>query len=156
MSELIIRRAVKEDIEALAYLEALCFSSPWSREAFVQDITGNPLARYFIATENETPVAYGGLWMIFPEGHITNIAVHPKYRQRGIGAALLKELILKSEEEGITSHTLEVRVSNRAALGLYYKFGFSDAGIRKNYYEDTKEDALILWRESMPHSRGKE
>ena len=152
MSELIVRRATKEDIDALAALELLCFSSPWSRDAFVQDITRNPLARYYIAEKNGIPVAYGGLWIIFPEGHITNIAVHPDYRKMSIGSVLLKELLEKSEAEGVSSHTLEVRTSNRAALRLYENFGFSVAGIRKNYYEDTKEDAFIMWRESPKHA----
>lgn len=153
MNELIVRRATKEDIDTLTALELLCFSSPWSRDAFVQDITRNPLARYFIAEKNGIPVAYGGLWIILPEGHITNIAVHPDYRKMGIGAALLTELLEKSEAEGVCSHTLEVRTSNRAALRLYEIFGFSVAGIRKNYYEDTKEDALIMWRESAKHAQ---
>lgn len=113
-----------------------------------QDISINPLARYFIVEKDGIAVAYGGMWLISPEGHITNIAVHPGYRREGIGKALLHHMIEKSEEEGMTCHTLEVRASNRAAIVLYCKFGFFECGIRKNYYEDTNEDALIMWRES--------
>jgi ribosomal-protein-alanine N-acetyltransferase len=148
MREFKIRQATAKDIDDLAELEILCFSSPWSREAFAQDLATNSLARYFIAEKEGRIIAYGGLWIILPEGHITNIAVHPEHRQKGIGKALLRNMIEKSEIEGITCHTLEVRVTNRNAIELYRSFGFVECGRRKNYYEDTNEDALIMWRES--------
>ncbi|NCB42831.1 MAG: ribosomal-protein-alanine N-acetyltransferase [Clostridia bacterium] len=148
MRKQIIRKALLKDVDALARIENLCFSSPWSKEAFAQDIEKNALARYFLVEEDEIIIAYAGLWLIHPEGHITNIAVHPQYRRKGIGRALLKNMLEQSEEEGITCHTLEVRISNLKAIELYRSFGFFECGIRKNYYEDTGEDALILWRES--------
>ena len=150
MREYEIREATQNDIDDLAALEILCFSSPWSVEAFQQDIVMNPLARYYIVEQDGQIIAYGGMWLIRPEGHITNIAVHPEQRRKGIGKALLQSMLEASEREGATCHTLEVRVTNSTALALYHSFGFVECGRRKNYYEDTNEDALIMWRESSP------
>lgn len=146
MSEYKIRLATENDVDSLAALEVLCFSSPWSLEAFQQDIVMNPLSRYYIVEKDGQAIAYGGMWLIPPEGHITNLAVHPDQRKKGIGKLLLHDMLEQSEREGITCHTLEVRVSNIAALALYHSFGFLECGRRKNYYEDTNEDALIMWR----------
>ena len=143
-----IRQAGKDEIDAIAQLELLCFSSPWSRQAFENDIGNNPLSRYYIAELGGMIIAYGGIWLIHPEGHITNIAVHPAHRRRGVGRDLLHHMIRASEGEGITCHTLEVRISNEGALTLYRKAGFIECGQRKNYYEDTNEDAVIMWRDS--------
>ena len=91
-------------------------------------------------------VGYIGVWKIVDEGHITNVAVSPDYRRMQIGSALLKNMLEITAEEGIVRHTLEVRTGNEAAIGLYEKFGFETAGVRKGYYEDNGEDALIMWR----------
>lgn len=148
MQNYTVRRAHPKDIDAIVELETLCFARPWSRNAFLHDIVNNPLARYFVAEKEENILAYGGIWLIAPEGHITNIAVHPDYRKKGIGKALLAHIIEKSEAEGMMRHTLEVRVNNHSAIALYRSFGFYEGGIRKNYYDDTNEDALIMWRDS--------
>jgi ribosomal-protein-alanine N-acetyltransferase len=94
----------------------------------------------------ETVVGYGGMWFIIDEAHVTNIAVHPDYRQRKIGEMIVQEMIKTAKENGINGMTLEVRVSNTAAINLYKKLGFVDYGIRKGYYADTGEDALIMWK----------
>ena len=86
------------------------------------------------------------MWAIVDEGHITNIAVHPNFREKGVGTILLQSLIDHSKDWGCNSLTLEVRASNDAAKGLYKKFGFLEEGIRKNYYSDNEEDAIIMWR----------
>ena len=80
------------------------------------------------------------------EGHITNIAVHPDFRRRHIGEAVVRELVAEAEKAGAMSQTLEVRASNEPAQRLYEKFGFRTVGVRRNYYEDGGEDALIMWR----------
>lgn len=155
MQEYTIRRAHPKDIDAIVKLEMLCFACPWSRNAFFHDIVTNPLARYFVVEKEENVIAYGGIWLLPPEGHITNIAVHPDHRKKGVGKALLAYIIGKSEVEGMTCQTLEVRVNNYSAIALYHSFGFCEAGVRKNYYEDTNEDALIMWRDSSAAAKGK-
>jgi ribosomal-protein-alanine N-acetyltransferase len=142
----IIRKAVLADAGAMAELDRLCFTVPWSRQAFEQELSANEAAFYLVAVLAGEIIGYAGLWAILDEGHITNVAVHPAHRRKGLGKILLAELIRISESHGIHSHTLEVRVSNEAAIGLYKKFGFKVVGRRKEYYPDNLEDALILWR----------
>ena len=143
----VIRRAEPRDAADMAALDKLCFASPWSLASFEQELNGNKLALYIAAEdEDEGLIGYAGLWAVVDEGHITNIAVHPDYRNRGLGTLLLGRLIAVSEAGGVVRHTLEVRPSNTAALALYRKFGFREEGRRKGYYEDNVEDALILWR----------
>lgn len=142
----IVRKAVPEDAETMAELDRLCFTVPWTRQAFEHELSANEAAFYLVGLIEGEIVGYAGLWQIVDEGHITNIAVHPAYRRKGLGKLLLAELIRASEARGINKHTLEVRASNEAAIELYKKFGFKIAGIRKGYYPDNFEDALILWR----------
>jgi len=183
MSEIRIRVATAEDIDAMAELDATCFSAPWSRASFEAELTTNQLAWYLVAEElvpkcgepiveskkstceivedqqnqisSPEPdddrvgilVGYAGLWAIEDEGHITNVAVHPDYRRMRLGSILVELLIAQTREEGLKRFTLEVRVSNQAAISLYEKFGFVSAGLRKGYYEDNNEDAMIMWLE---------
>jgi ribosomal-protein-alanine N-acetyltransferase len=144
--DLIIRQAEEKDIKPMAEMDVLCFSAPWSEESFRNEIEENRLAFYIVAEIGASMVGYAGLWCIVDEGHITNVAVHPAYRRRGIGEALISVLLAHTVNNGIRSHTLEVRASNKAAISLYTKFGFEPAGLRKNYYEDNGEDAIIMWR----------
>jgi ribosomal-protein-alanine N-acetyltransferase len=132
----------------MAEMDILCFSAPWSEESFEKEIRENRLAFYIVAEINGIMVGYAGLWCIVDEGHITNVAVHPDFRRRGIGEALVSVLLDHTVRNGILSHTLEVRASNEAAITLYSKFGFQPAGFRKNYYEDNGEDAIIMWRKT--------
>ena len=141
-----LRRGNIKDAEAMGELDRLCFPTPWSKAAFEEEFSKNPFSFYVVAEYEGELLGYGGLWDIKGEGHITNFAVHPDYRQRGMGTAILKELLELTEERGISSYTLEVRPSNKEAIGLYEKFGFKPGGIRKEYYADNREDALILWR----------
>ncbi len=143
---LIIRQAEEKDIKPMADTDILCFSAPWSEWSFEQEIKGNNLAFYIVAEIDSRVVGYAGLWLIMDEGHITNVAVHPEFRKRGIGRALISVLLEHTVKNGTLSHTLEVRASNAAAISLYMKFGFEPAGIRKGYYEDNGEDAVIMWR----------
>lgn len=144
--DLIVRLAEERDIIPMAEMDILCFSAPWSEESFRKEITENHLAFYIVAEISGRMVGYAGLWGIVDEGHITNVAVHPDFRRKGIGEALITVLLSHTREKGIVSHTLEVRASNDAAISLYLKFGFEPAGLRKNYYEDNGEDAIIMWR----------
>jgi ribosomal-protein-alanine N-acetyltransferase len=136
----------KEHIEDVLKIEELSFSVQWSREAFIQEVMHNKLARYLVIIEDNRVIAYGGMWFILDEAHITNIAVHPKYRRKGKGRQLVSALIDLASDEGIDQLTLEVRRSNYAAISLYESFGFETVGVRKEFYFDNKEDAFIMWR----------
>ena len=144
--DLIVRQAEERDIKPMAEMDVLCFTAPWSEDSFAKEIRENHLAFYIVAETQGRMVGYAGLWRIIDEGLITNVAVHPDFRRRGVGEALVSVLLTHTMENGITDHTLEVRVSNEAAISLYTKFGFEPAGLRKNYYEDNGEDAIIMWR----------
>lgn len=138
-----------EHIEEVMNIEKLCFPNPWSEKALIQEIEYNQLARYRIITHGDEVIAFGGMWLIMDEAHITNIAVHPDYRGQGIGDLLLRALIEVAEREGIFQLTLEVRPSNYPAIQLYYKYGFEVVGRRKGYYEDDGEDALVMWKKGV-------
>lgn len=150
--DLIVRQAEERDIKPMAEMDILCFSAPWSEASFEKEIKENHLAFYIVAEIGGVMVGYAGLWCIVDEGHITNVAVHPDYRRRGIGEALVSVLLKHTTGNGILSHTLEVRASNEPAIALYRKFGFEPAGLRKNYYEDNGEDAIIMWRTEKLHT----
>ncbi len=149
MDEIIIKRMELSHVDDVMVVENLCFSIPWSKEAFIQEVTENRFAIYIVALYQNTAVGYAGMWKVFDEGHITNVAVHPEFRRYKIGSRLLENLIQIAKDEGITGMTLEVRKSNFPAQLLYSKYGFKPAGIRKNYYADTGEDAVIMWKEDI-------
>lgn len=146
MAELRIRKGTGEDIEAIAALEQICFVLPWSKESLMHDLTENELSTYIVAELDGQLIGYVGIWTIVDEGHINNVAVSPLYRKKQVGSALIAAMLEASEQAGIHRHTLEVRAGNEAAKRLYEKFGFKEAGLRKGYYEDDGEDAVIMWR----------
>ncbi len=147
MSKIIIRDMTEEDIDEVLDIEKKSFKTPWSRDAFIKEVNQNKLAKLIVASIEGKVVGYGGIWLIVDEGHITNIAVHPNFRGLGIGNLLVEGLIKICRERGINRMTLEVRKSNKIAQSLYKKFGFKECGIRPGYYSDTKEDAIIMWKE---------
>jgi len=133
-------------------LEINSFSIPWTKESLRKEIEENKLAIYYVAANceedgNEKIVGYAGMWHVVTEGHITNIVVGEEYRCRGIGNKLISKLIEIGKEKEMIGLTLEVRVGNKEAMLLYSKNGFVVEGYRKNYYADTKEDALIMWKD---------
>lgn len=146
MSEMIIRMAEEKDAPEMAELDKVCFADPWSEASFRQEMTENDRAFYIVAEIEGKVVGYAGLWAILDEGHITNVAVSPDYRRKGIGRAIVGTLVEAAEENGLTSFTLEVRESNLPAQELYTEFGFEPAGLRKGYYLDNGENAVIMWR----------
>jgi ribosomal-protein-alanine N-acetyltransferase len=148
MSDIIIRRANTDDIKRIADLDKLCFSVPWSEQAFQRELKENELAFYILAEVKDSAriVGYAGVWLINEEGHITNVAVHPEYRRKHIGMSIVDVLIKESRKRAnIKTFTLEARKSNEAAIELYKKFGFLEVGIRKGYYQENNEDAVIMW-----------
>ena len=146
MIKLVIRRGRLEDLDGIAALEQVCFASPWSRESLYRDMAENQMAMYFVAELDEEVVGYLGIWLVSEEGYINNVAVSPSHRRRRIGSALIEAMLEATQAEGIIAHTLEARTGNEAAKRLYEKFGFKEAGLRKGYYEDNGEDAVIMWR----------
>ncbi|MCA0993769.1 MULTISPECIES: ribosomal protein S18-alanine N-acetyltransferase [Guptibacillus] len=134
-----------EDIEAVMRIEHATFPTPWSRSAFYNEIVINHFATYLLLEVGEEVAGYCGVWVIIDEAHITNIALHPEYRGMKLGEALLNKAIHFAKSRGALKITLEVRVSNIVAQNLYRKFGFEEGGIRKNYYTDNQEDALVMW-----------
>lgn len=147
--DIVVRPMTKDDIDEVMEIENLCFSVPWSREAFLMEITKNKCARYVVAEVDSRVVGYGGFWIVIDEGHITNIAVHPDYRSIGVGTEIVKKLIDIAKKNAITAMTLEVRESNTVAQHLYTRFGFRPLGRRKGYYQDNNEDAIIMWKYDM-------
>lgn len=138
-----------EDIDDVLVIERDSFITPWSRNAFVGELTQNPVALYLVGRLDGSIVCYAGTWLIHEEAHITNIAVHPKYRGKNIGEAMCRELLQAASVRGMDRATLEVRVSNIVAQNLYFKLGFSSAGVRPGYYTDTNEDAIIMWKDNL-------
>lgn len=146
MADLIIRRAEEKDVLAIEKIEIECFSVPWSYESLHKDIVDNKLAFYIVAETGGQVCGYVGVWKIFDEGHITNVAVAPEYRKKHIGRAMLETLFEVTGQAGMEKYTLEVRAGNEPAIKLYEGLGFKSAGIRPGYYEDNGEDAVIMWR----------
>ena len=144
-----VRPMVMTDVDGVMAVEHDSFLTPWSRSAFEEELAQNRLARYIVAEENGAIVGYAGTWLVINEAHVTNVAVSSQRRREGIGRLLMQNLMELARENGMESMTLEVRVSNAAARHLYAQMGFVEAGIRKNYYSETKEDALILWCEKL-------
>lgn len=135
----------ENDIDDVLEISNLSFSSPWHRSSYEQELS-NSLARYFVAKIDDKVIGFVGTWIIVDESHITNVAVHPDYRGHGIASKLIESLIDYCDEQKCTAYTLEVRAGNKAAISLYEKYGFKVDGIRKEYYQDNKEDALLMWR----------
>ena len=148
-TEIIVRPMTVEDLDGVMSVEFDSFLTPWSRTAFEEELTQNRLARYIVAAEDGNIVGYAGTWLVINEAHVTNVAVSGQHRREGIGRLLMEKLMELARDSGMDSMTLEVRVTNAAARHLYQQMGFVEAGIRKNYYSETKEDALILWCEKL-------
>ena len=136
----------KEHLDDVYKIEENAFSIPWSKKELEKDAFLNKLSIYLVALYNNEIVGYVGMWHVVNEGHITNIAVKNEYRNQGIGDKLIKELINIAKEKEMIGITLEVRMNNLSAQKLYSKNGFKVEGIRKNYYKDTREDAIIMWK----------
>lgn len=134
-------------VDQVTWIEERVYSSPWSRNAFINEIMDNGLASYFVALLEGNVIGYAGIWTILDEAHITNLAVHPDYQCRGVGRMLLETLVQEAGRRGAARITLEVRLSNYRAQDLYRKFGFEPRGVRPRYYKD--EDALVMWLDNL-------
>jgi len=137
-----------EDIPGVLVIENVSFPTPWSESAFRYELLENPYASLFVVKTRDTVevIAFACAWIVDQEMKINNIAVHPEYRTRGVGTRFLKFLLEYASSQGCREVTLEVRPSNEVALHLYQQAGFVPVGRRKQYYTDTHEDAIVMWR----------
>lgn len=131
-------------IPAILEIEVASQGAPWSERAFQNELA-NPHSIFRVALQGKELVGYGGIWTIVDEAHVTTITVAPKMRGKGLGRKLMIELIRCAISAGMTCSTLEVRASNEAALKLYERLGYHRAAVRKRYYPDNHEDAIIMW-----------
>jgi ribosomal-protein-alanine N-acetyltransferase len=143
--ELVFRSMLLEDIETICMIEKEAFPTPWTAEAFYNELVNNHFAHYLVLEIDGEITGYAGMWTIMDEAHITNIAIRKPFQGKKLGEQLLGRLQEAAVKIGILRMTLEVRVSNKMAQRLYEKMGFYPVGTRKGYYSDDHEDALIMW-----------
>jgi ribosomal-protein-alanine N-acetyltransferase len=146
-----LRSLTFEDLNQVMEIEPVAFGSHhWSYQSFVNELN-NPSGYYWVAYNllDNAILGYSGFWLIGDEAHVTTLAVHPDLRRQSIGELLLINDILQAVQLKASWMTLEVRVSNEIAQQLYYRYGFKSLGVRKKYYQDNDEDALVLWAEKI-------
>ena len=150
-----LRRLVLSDLDAVEPIERASYPTPWSRGMFVTELS-KPSSRSLAAVADETGelVGYLILSRYVDAWHVMNVAVAPAHRRRGVASALLGSLLAESDPDAQRGYTLEVRVSNVAAIALYERFGFRSSGVRRGYYTDNREDAIIMWRDGRPLPAG--
>ncbi|HAK41442.1 MAG TPA: ribosomal-protein-alanine N-acetyltransferase [Clostridium sp.] len=148
MTDVTVERMNSFNILGVKEISDLSFSSPWSLLSMEKELI-NKNAIYIVVKLGSKVVAFGGMWIIFDEGHITNIAVHPDFRRNNFGDIVVENLIKIAKDKNMASLTLEVRSSNIAAINLYKKHNFSVEGIRKNYYQSPREDGYIMWNHNI-------
>ena len=137
-----------DDIAQVAEIERQSFSIPWSEKAF-RDSMESDNTIYIVAKENDNVAGYAGMYLSFEEGNITNVAVNPLSRRKGIGEKIVRDILNRAYEKGVRDVFLEVRETNSVAIALYEKIGFKEEGIRKNFYDKPRENALIMWKHNL-------
>lgn len=143
-----IERMRLADVGVVAELDTKCFPTPWSVAAYANEIR-NTSAYYIVARHESRIVGYGGFWLVTDEAHITTLGVAPEHRRKKVGERILGHLLYEACRRGARRTTLEVRKSNKAAQDLYAKFGFRVVAVRKAYYTNNNEDALVMWLDDM-------
>jgi ribosomal-protein-alanine N-acetyltransferase len=138
----------KDSIKSIMIINDLSFPISWSQESLESELE-NKFAKYVVLKNGNSIVGYGGMWVIIDEAHITNVAVHPDARGLGAGDIIVDALFRICRKHKVTGITLEVRSSNFVAINLYEKHGFEKESIRPHYYEDNKEDAVIMWNRHL-------
>lgn len=145
MAEITIRKMEVQDVDQVLHVERASFAVPWTTDIFYQEILDNKHAHYFVLQLEKEIVGYIGIWIVFEEAQITNVAIRPEYRGKQLGEKLFGYTMQYAMSMGAERVSLEVRQSNIPAQKLYRKFGFMPGGIRKNYYTDNQEDAIVMW-----------
>lgn len=136
-----------DDINRVYEIEKLSFTTPWSKKSLQTEISDNKLSKYIVMELDDYIIGYYGLWIVDREAHVMNVAIDPNYRSKGYGSCLIENMIELVRDSEVNRMTLEVRRQNEVAINLYEKYGFETSAIRKGYYRDTGEDALIMWME---------
>ena len=144
MLTLKIRPAEEKDIDSIAALEPLCFDDPWTPQMIRSDVMDIPFSTYVLGEVDEKLVGYVGIMVVREECQVNNVAVHPDYRKKGIGGTLLKTALSFAKQSGAEEAFLEVREGNDDAISLYESMGFKRLGIRKGYYENNGENAVVM------------
>lgn len=139
----LIRKMTEEDLSSVMEIEKEAFTLPWSRESYLSELKNN-FAAYMVCDVEGEIAGYGGIWVVFEQAHITNVAIGKDYRQKGLGHSLMVELEQIARQRKATHILLEVRPSNLAARTLYKNLGFEDISVRKAYYSDNSEDAIVM------------
>jgi len=145
---IMIERMQSSDVEEVAELDKKCFPTPWSVSAYATEVQ-NLSAYYVVARAEGSILGFAGMWLIMDEAHITTLGVDPECRGRKIGERMLVELLDEAFHRGARRATLEVRKQNTVAQKLYEKYGFQTVAVRKAYYADNNEDALVMWINDM-------
>ena len=141
---LILRRMHEADLPAVSQIDRTSFSMPWPERSFHFELNNNPAARCWVAELDGQVVAMLVIWMILDEAHIATLATHADHRRKGIGARLLSKALELAAQEGVLRAFLEVRAGNEAAQAMYRGMGFVEDGLRKRYYSDNGEDAILM------------
>ncbi len=141
----LIKKMTNEHISDILFIEEMCFEDPWNEQMFLGELEHENVY-YFIIIKDNKPVGYIGFWHIVDEGHITNICIDKTLQKQGLGTKLMEYAIEAMKSLEIIATTLEVRQSNLKAINFYNKLGFTSEGVRKNYYSNPKEDAVIMWK----------
>jgi ribosomal-protein-alanine N-acetyltransferase len=142
--------ASEADVEAIIAVEQASFTNPWTRDMYLAELENRGVSFFFVARDDRRQVVgFCAFWRVLDELHINNLAVLPGARRTGVASALLRRVLAEGAKLGARRATLEVRRSNEIARRLYERFGFSVAGVRRGYYSQPTEDALVLWRESL-------
>ncbi len=144
--DFLIRKMTGRDLDEIMLIELESFTLPWSRQSYENELS-NRYATYMVADHEGVVAAYGGMWVVADEAHITNVAVAPRYRRQGMGTKVLQALLNTAGQKRVSRIFLEVRVSNDAAFKLYSGQGFAPTGVRKQYYSDNDEDAIVMMRQ---------
>lgn len=140
------RKMTSDDVEAVHVIEVASFPTPWTLDSFHYEMRENNFAYYVVAeNDNGGIIGFCGMWLVIDSAQITNVAVVEATRGQGIGEGLMREAMRIAREHNVDVMSLEVRASNHVAQNLYRKLGFQDGGIRKGYYTDNQEDALVMW-----------
>ena len=139
----------RRHLRGIMAIEREVYPRPWSPTLFLSEMNAGGGRAYLVALLDRQVVGYGGLVGYGDEAHITTIAVDPEHHRRKIGTRLMYELVTRARELGARAVSLEVRVTNWGAQRLYGRFGFRPVGVRKNYYQETGEDALVMWTDDI-------
>ena len=148
MLELELRRLELRDLDAIEQIERVSYRTPWSRSMFASELAKPSSLSFGAVDESGVLVGYLVLSRYVDAWHVMNVAVAPERRRQGVASALLQRLLELTKDDAMRGYTLEVRVSNLGAIHLYERFGFVPKGLRRGYYTDNREDALIMWRDA--------